>query len=86
MCIDAFKTLRSRGNLFITIFAMLLSTGIPELEHPNDIDYLRDSLALTKDEPEAVKHFEKSYIEAYANRASTTLNWSLHNVVHNWSI
>ncbi|XP_065644549.1 phosphatidylinositol 4,5-bisphosphate 3-kinase catalytic subunit beta isoform isoform X2 [Hydra vulgaris] len=84
MCIVAFKTLRSRGNLFITIFAMLLSTGIPELEHPNDIEYIRESMALTKDEADAVRHFEMSYREAYNNRASTTLNWSLHNVVHNW--
>lgn len=84
MCIDAFKTLRSKGNLFITVFAMLLSTGIPELEQPNDLDYLRDSLAMLKDEADAVRHFESSYREAHANRSLTTVNWMFHNLNHYW--
>ena len=84
MCIEAFKTLRSKGNLFITVFAMLLSTGIPELENPADLDYLRDSLAMLKDESSAIKHFEASFSKAYQNRSSTTMNWMFHNLNHYW--
>ena len=84
MCIDAFTTLRSKGNLFITVFAMLLSTGIPELEHPNDLDYLRDSLAMSKDESDAIRHFEVAFKEANANKFSTTINFFFHNLNHYW--
>jgi len=82
-CIDAFVALRSKGNLFITVFAMLLSSGIPELEHPSDLDYIRDTLAMEKDEPEAIKLFDASFEEAYKNR-STTFNWMIHNISHYW--
>ena len=78
MCIDAFITLRSKGNLFISVFAMLLSTGIPELEHPNDLDYLRDSLAMTKDETDAVDLFEASFREAHDKRRHTSVMWAIH--------
>jgi len=84
MCIEAFKALRCKGNLFITVFAMLLSTGIPELEHPTDLDYLRDSLAMVKDEADAIKHFEASFKEAHQNKTSTTMNWMFHNLNHYW--
>ena len=83
MCIDAFKALRSKGNLFITLFALLLSSGIPELEAPSDLDYIRDSLAMLKDENEAIKVFETSFDEALRDR-STTLNWVFHNISHYW--
>ena len=83
-CIDAFKVLRSKGNLFISVFALLLRTGIPELEVPEDLDYLQKSLALDKDEPDAIKHFKDVYKEAYDNRGKTTMNWMIHNVAHRW--
>ena len=63
---------------------MLLSTGIPELEHPTDLDYLRDSLAMSKSEEDAVVHFEKSYKEAVDNKWKTSTNWMIHNMKHHW--
>ena len=81
MCIDAFKTLRNRGNLFITVFALLLSSGIPELESPSDLNYIRDSLAMTKDENTATSLFNKAFEEA-SKSLSTVLNWAIHSVIH----
>ena len=84
MCSEAFTALRHKGNLFITVFAMLLSTGIPELENPTDLDYLRDSLALLKDESDANQHFQAAFREAYQNKTATTINWMFHNINHQW--
>ena len=63
---------------------MLLSTGIPELEIPHDLDYLRNSLAMTKSEPDAVLHFEKSFKEALEKKWKTSTNWMIHNIKHRW--
>lgn len=68
----------------MSVFAMLLSTGIPELEIPHDLDYLRNSLAMTKSEPDAVIHFEKSFREALENKKKTTANWMIHNIRNRW--
>lgn len=84
MCIEAFKTLRSHGNLIITVFAMLLSTGIPELKQPEDLDYIRDSLALQKDEADAIEHFSAAFKEAYDRRGSTSVMWMIHSMRHHW--
>ena len=82
MCLEAYTCLRRLGNLFITVFAMLLSSGIPELNHPNDIDYLRESLALLKkDEDEAKEHFSNIFDESYKKRTSATVNFVIHNAV-----
>jgi len=82
MCIEAFTCLRRRGNLLITVFAMLLSSGIPELEHPNDIDYIRDSLAMLKDEQEAKEHFSSTFDVSYSKRGTTSANFMIHNIIH----
>ena len=84
MCTQAFTTLRSKGNLILTVFAMLLSTGIPELQHPDDLDYIRDTLAISKDEKEAELVFQAAFQEAYDKRRSTSLNFLFHNVKQFW--
>lgn len=52
-CAKAYITLRRQAKLFITLFAMMLSTGIPELESTRDIEYLRGAFALHLSETEA---------------------------------
>ena len=47
--------LYKNGNLFINLFAMMLSTGIPELKSLEDIHYFRDMLALSKTEEDCRK-------------------------------
>ena len=83
-CVEAFDCLRSRGNLFITVFAMLLSTGIPELNHPDDLEYLRQSLAMNSNREEAIKHFDQVFDEAYKARRQTSVNFWFHNLRHYW--
>ena len=45
-CVKAYLIVRRNASLFINLFAMMLSTGIPELKSTEDIYYLRDALCL----------------------------------------
>lgn len=36
--------LRQHGNLIISLFAMMISTGLPELSSEKDLNYLRETL------------------------------------------
>ncbi|KAJ8256327.1 hypothetical protein COCON_G00184790 [Conger conger] len=63
-CEDAYLILRKNGNLFITLFALMLTAGLPELTSVKDIQYLKDSLALGKTDDEALKQFRQKFDEA----------------------
>eukprot|EP00794_Sanderia_malayensis_P015189 gene15189-16756_t len=84
LCEDAFLKLRHKGSLFMTLFAMMLYTGIPELQRPEDVDYIRSCLALTKTEEESKEHFRDNFNVAYQKRAATSVNFFIHNVKHHW--
>ncbi|XP_035228755.1 phosphatidylinositol 4,5-bisphosphate 3-kinase catalytic subunit delta isoform-like [Stegodyphus dumicola] len=78
-CEKAFMILRRKGPLVISLFAMMLSTGIPELSSEKDLDYLRETLVLDMTENEAVKHFRSKFDEALKNSWKTSVNWMAHN-------
>lgn len=40
-CEKAYLILRKNGNLFITLFALMLTAGLPELTSVKDIQYLK---------------------------------------------
>lgn len=42
----AFNLVRANARIMISLFRMMVSTGIPELQSVEDIDYLRQALAL----------------------------------------
>ncbi|KAF8774814.1 Phosphatidylinositol 4 like protein [Argiope bruennichi] len=79
-CEQAFMILRRRGPLVISLFAMMLSTGIPELNSEKDLDYLRETLVLDMSEQEALKHFRAKFDEAIKNSWKTSINWMAHNL------
>ncbi|CAI5775528.1 phosphatidylinositol 4,5-bisphosphate 3-kinase catalytic subunit beta isoform isoform X1 [Podarcis lilfordi] len=43
-CEEAYLILRKHGNLFITLFALMLTAGLPELTSVKDIQYLKVKL------------------------------------------
>ena len=47
LCGKAYLCLRSHANVFITLFTMMLSCGIPELQSLDDIGYIRKCLNYT---------------------------------------
>ncbi|XP_023381682.1 phosphatidylinositol 4,5-bisphosphate 3-kinase catalytic subunit beta isoform isoform X3 [Pteropus vampyrus] len=79
-CEDAYLILRRHGNLFITLFALMLTAGLPELTSVKDIQYLKDSLALGKSEEEALKQFKQKFDEALRESWTTKVNWMAHTV------
>ncbi|KAM8853882.1 phosphatidylinositol 4,5-bisphosphate 3-kinase catalytic subunit beta isoform 1-T2 [Synchiropus picturatus] len=79
-CEDAYLVLRRNGNLFITLFALMLTAGLPELTSVKDIQYLKDSLALGKTDEEALKQFRQKFDEALRESWTTKVNWMAHNV------
>ena len=61
LCGKAYLCLREHATVFITIFTMMLSCGIPELQSLDDIGYLRKTLCVEKDEQEALQYFQVKY-------------------------
>eukprot|EP00010_Vexillifera_abyssalis_P002450 CAMPEP_0201562830 /NCGR_PEP_ID=MMETSP0173_2-20130828/79542_1 /ASSEMBLY_ACC=CAM_ASM_000268 /TAXON_ID=218659 /ORGANISM="Vexillifera sp., Strain DIVA3 564/2" /LENGTH=240 /DNA_ID=CAMNT_0047977435 /DNA_START=696 /DNA_END=1415 /DNA_ORIENTATION=- len=59
LCSRAYNILRAHSDLFLSLFSMMLGTGIPGLDQPEDIHYLRDAFTLDMDDTQASKHFEK---------------------------
>uniref|UniRef100_H0UUY5 phosphatidylinositol-4,5-bisphosphate 3-kinase n=1 Tax=Cavia porcellus TaxID=10141 RepID=H0UUY5_CAVPO len=79
-CEEAYLILRRHGNLFITLFALMLTAGLPELTSVKDIQYLKDSLALGKTDEEALKQFKQKFDEALRESWTTKVNWMAHTV------
>ncbi|CAN7984927.1 unnamed protein product [Ixodes hexagonus] len=79
-CEQAFLILRRQGSLIISLFAMMLTTGMPELTSEKDLDYLRDALVLDYSEADALVHFRAKFEEALNNSWTTSINWFAHNI------
>ena len=45
---QAFMILRKHGTLILSLFAMMISTGLPELSSDKDLNYLRETLVCSK--------------------------------------
>ena len=45
-CEQAFLILRRHGSFIISLFAMMISTGLPELSCEKDLNYLRETLVI----------------------------------------
>ena len=59
----------------------MLSTGIPELQGENDIQYLRQALVMDLNDEEASKHFTKLIKESLESM-STQLMFVTHIIAH----
>mmetsp|Transcript_5059 Transcript_5059/g.11040 ORF Transcript_5059/g.11040 Transcript_5059/m.11040 type:complete len:1146 (-) Transcript_5059:375-3812(-) len=81
LCCKAYNILRRHAHVFINLFSLMLSTGMPELKKPSDIDYLRDAFSLSLNEQEAASKF-KALIDESLNCKTTLVNFAIHNLVH----
>ncbi|KAG7162944.1 Phosphatidylinositol 45-bisphosphate 3-kinase catalytic subunit alpha isoform-like [Homarus americanus] len=82
LCGKAYLALRKYHRLIINLFTLLLSTGMPELQTPEDIAYLRKTLAVGASEQEALEYFQNRFCEAYGGAWTTKLDWFFHYVKH----
>ena len=55
--IAAYLILRKDGSLLISLLAMMLSTGMPELQAEADLEYMRTQLQLDQSSEEQVLKF-----------------------------
>jgi len=81
-CGKAYMALRNHANLLITLFTMMLPTGITELQNINDVGYLRKTLAVEKTDKEALAYFQSMFNDAYGGGWTTKLDWFFHGVKH----
>ncbi|XP_065568407.1 phosphatidylinositol 4,5-bisphosphate 3-kinase catalytic subunit alpha isoform-like [Artemia franciscana] len=82
LCGRAYMILRKHANLLITLFTMMLPTGIPELQSIDDIGYLRKTLAVELKDEDALKYFQSRFCEAHDGAWTTKFDWFFHSVKH----
>ncbi|OTF74718.1 hypothetical protein BLA29_000662, partial [Euroglyphus maynei] len=82
LCNDAYLALHDNAGLLISLFTMMLGTGIPELQRMDDIQYLRQTLQVEHSRKEALEYFEQQLDDAYGGAWSTKLDWFFHSVKH----
>jgi len=59
----------------------MLSTGLPELNKDEDINYLRNAFALDQSESQASETFKDLIFESMKTKA-TQINFLIHNLAH----
>ncbi|XP_013190051.2 phosphatidylinositol 4,5-bisphosphate 3-kinase catalytic subunit delta isoform [Amyelois transitella] len=82
-CETAFKILRKHGHLILSLFSMMMSTGLQELSSEKDLQYLRETLVMNLSEEEAMAHFRWKFDDAIKNSWTTSINWAFHNIDKN---
>lgn len=80
LCGDAYISLRRHANLLITLFEMMLKTGIPELKTVEDMSWLTTSLQIGVSEEKAREYFQNQFFEAFSGAWSTKVDWFFHNI------
>jgi len=77
LCCRGYNILRQHGHLLLTLFSLMLSTGIPQLTAPEDISYLRNALMLDASNAEASDSFRRLIKKSLGNTRVL-----LNNMVH----
>ena len=78
LCEEAFIAIRRHGSLIISLLAMMIQTGLPELSSEQDLNAIRATLHLDRSEDEALEHFRKDFNESLRNAWTISLDWWFH--------
>jgi phosphatidylinositol-4,5-bisphosphate 3-kinase len=81
LCCTSYNILRKYSNLLITLFSLMLSCGIPELETEQDIAWLQEKLMIGVTDEVAAKTFVARIHEAL-NTRTTQFNDAVHLLKH----
>uniref|UniRef100_A0A3Q3F3C1 phosphatidylinositol 3-kinase n=1 Tax=Labrus bergylta TaxID=56723 RepID=A0A3Q3F3C1_9LABR len=79
-CTQAYLSLRSHSRLLVTLFSLMLLTGIPELSAAEDMRYLRKALQEKQSEADAKEHFLKQISVCENQGWKVQANWWIHMV------
>lgn len=83
LCVNAYLVLWKNSDLFLNLFAMMLNTGIPELQSFDDLAYLRKTLAVDKPtEAEAKVYFCEQFRDAYKGQWTKKFDWFFHALMN----
>lgn len=77
-CISAYLSLRAQSHLLVTLFSLMLLTGIPELSMSQDMLYLRTALQQDQGEEEARNHFLQQITLCEQKGWTVQANWWFH--------
>ncbi|KAM3872175.1 phosphatidylinositol 4,5-bisphosphate 3-kinase catalytic subunit gamma isoform [Diretmus argenteus] len=77
-CTQAYLSLRSHSRLLVTLFSLMLLTGIPELSGAEDMRYLREALQEERGETEAREHFLQQIAICEQLGWTVQANWWIH--------
>ncbi|OQR66629.1 phosphatidylinositol 4-phosphate 3-kinase C2 domain-containing subunit alpha-like [Tropilaelaps mercedesae] len=77
-CCDAFNILRASSNVLITLFGLMVSSGIPGLNE-DAVQFVQKALMLGKSQAEASVAFTQLVREA-STSMSTQMNFFIHNI------
>jgi len=80
VCCKAFNILRKKADLFMNLFQLMVSTGIPELTCTEDINYLRKVLVTELSDDDAASEFSKNILVAL-NTKTVIIN----DIIHGWA-
>merc|ERR1719204_887220 len=78
LCCQAFNSLRHSGNLLLTLFTLMASSGIPGVTK-EAVSYVQDRLLLDLSNAEAAARFSQLIHESMSSM-STQLNFFVHNL------
>ena len=82
-CCRAYSVIRSCSHEFVNLFSLMLSTGIPELQKAEDIEWLRKVLNIEADfTPEQANDFFRKKIDEALDCKTTQINNAIHIVAH----
>lgn len=78
---QAFNILRKNGHVIISLFLLMLATGIPELRGVEDVEWLRKCLVLDKTDEEAAKHWAE-LVRVSLSNTRARINDAVHIIAH----
>ena len=81
VCGRAYNIVRRNAHEFINLFQLMLSTGIPELQKAEDINWLRECMLTGRTDEQAAEHFRKLIFTSLKTR-TTQLNNAVHIIAH----
>jgi phosphatidylinositol-4,5-bisphosphate 3-kinase catalytic subunit alpha/beta/delta len=76
-CTHAYNVIRKHATYFITLFSLMLSSGLPEVQSVDDIRFMQERLRLDLSETDAADYFKQILQDARAN-STIKLNHAFH--------
>ena len=73
----AYNVVRKNAMLFINLFTMMISVGLPELKSRENVKYLREMMVLDKNDVEASQH-----LCALIDESEKSLNTRINEFSH----